>query len=156
MERSLLSSDFNLKEARFGGLLVVGNRTALSGLPAENIHYAAHMVGEMCDYAQLTRGVYEISDMGDNVVRVYAMFSGLGLPSVRIEAMRHEAEEQMRQIREKEKTRAERMTVDYGAATETASKSQEIRRLIQQGKSGFGKLTSNANKRPDLVDRRRR
>jgi cell division GTPase FtsZ len=156
MEKNLLSSDFNLKEARFGGLLVVGSNAALSSLPAENIHYAAHMVSEICDYAQLTRGVYEIPGIGDDAVRVYAMFSGLGLPAVRIEAMRQEAEDQMKQIREKEKTRAQRMTVEYGAATETASKAQEIRRLIQQGKSGFGKLTQNANKRPDVVDRRRR
>jgi hypothetical protein len=70
--------------------------------------------------------------------------------------MKQEAEDQMKQNREKEKTRATRMVVDYGAGNETAAKAQEIRRLIQQNKSGFGKLTSNANKRPDLIDRRRR
>lgn len=156
LERSLLSSDFNLKEARFGGILVVGSKAAMSSLPAENIHYASHMIGESCDYAQLTRGVYEIPDLDDDSIRIYTMFSGLGLPAVRIEMMKQEAEDQMKQNREKEKTRATRMVVDYGAGNETAAKAQEIRRLIQQNKSGFGKLTSNANKRPDLIDRRRR
>ena len=156
LEGSLLSSDFNLKEARFGGLLVVGSKAAMLSLPAENIHYASHMISEVCDYAQLTRGVYEIPDLGDESIRIYTMFSGLGLPAVRIEMLKQEAEEQMKQIREKEKTRASRMTVDYGAGTETAVKTQEIRRMIQQTKSSFGKLTSNANKRPDLIDRRRR
>ncbi len=156
LEGSLLASDFNLKEARFGGLLVVGSPTAMAGLPAENIHYAAHMVSEACDYAQLTRGVYEIPDIGDEAVRVYTMFSGLGLPSARIDILRQEAEEQMRQIREKEKTRASRMEVDYGGGNATAAKAQEIRRLIQKDKSSFGKLTNNANKRPEIIDRRKR
>lgn len=156
LDRSLLSSDFNLKEARFGGLLVVGSKAAMSSLPAENIHYAAHIIGEACDYAQLTRGVYEVPDIGDDTIRIYTMFSGLGLPATRVEMLKQEAEEQMKQIREKEKTRASRMSVDYGAGTDTAAKAQEIRRLIQQNKSSFGKLTTNANKRPDLIDRRRR
>jgi cell division GTPase FtsZ len=156
LEGSLLASDFNLKEARFGGLLVVGSHAAMADLPAENIHYAAHMVSETCDYAQLTRGVYEVPDIGDDVVRVYTMFSGLGLPAARIDILKQEAEDQMKQIREKEKTRASRMEVDYGAGTETAAKAQEIRRLIQKNKSSFGKLTTNANKRPDIIDRRKR
>jgi hypothetical protein len=128
----------------------------MSSLPAENIHYASHMISEVCDYAQLTRGVYEIPDIGDESIRIYTMFSGLGLPAARIEMLKQEAEEQMKQIREKEKTRASRMSVDYGAGNETAAKTQEIRRLIHQNKSSFGKLTTNANKRPDLIDRRRR
>jgi cell division GTPase FtsZ len=156
LEGSLLAGDFNLKEARFGGLLVVGSPNAMASLPAENIHYAAHMVSEACDYAQLTRGVYQIPDIGDDVVRVYTMFSGLGLPAARIDILKQEAEEQMRQIHEKEKTRASRMEVDYGAGTGTVAKAQEIRRLIQKDKSGFGRLTTNANRRPDIIDRRRR
>lgn len=155
MEKSLLASDFNLKESRFGGLLVVGSPKAMENLPAENIHYASHMISEVCDYAQLTKGVYEIEDLDDNSIFVYVMFSGLGLPSARIEILKTEAEEQMKQIKNKEKTRASRMEIDYGAGVGTVGKAQEISSLIKKNKSGFGKLTSNAN-RPDVIDRRKR
>ena len=155
MEKNLLSSDFNLKDTRLGGFLIVGSKKALSELPAQNIHYASHILNEICDFPQMTRGVYEIEDAGDDSIQVYIMLGGLGLPAARIEIMKAEAEAQMKQIREKEKTRASKMAVDYGSTGDTA-KAQEIRRLIQQNKSGFGKLTANANSRPEIIDRRKR
>lgn len=161
LQGSLLAADFDLKEARFGGFIVTGSPEALRTLPAENLHYASHVLGEACNYAQMMKGVYEMGD-DDDVIRVYTMFSGLGLPAARIDALKTEATEQMQQIREKEKTRASRMAVDYGAGTETQKKSQEVHRLIAQKKSGFGKLTTNAAKRPStpkkggVIDRRKR
>lgn len=149
---SLLASDFNLKESRFGGFIVTANSDVLKKLPAENIHYAQHMISESCDYAQLVKGVYEVPIEND-VVKIYTIFSGLGLPSARINALKKEASEQMDKIKDKEKTRASRMAVDYGVGSETQNKAQEVRRIISQKKSGFGKLTSNANK---IFDRRKR
>lgn len=158
LQASLLASDFDLTEARFGGFIVTGSDSVLRSLPAENIHYASHMISESCDYAQLMKGVYEMA-IDDDVVRVYTMFSGLGLPAARIEALKEEATAQMQQIRDKEKTRASRMVVDYGSGNETQAKSQEVRRMITQKKSGFGKLTGNAVKRTPgrkVIDRRKR
>jgi cell division GTPase FtsZ len=154
LESGLLASDFGLKEARFGGFIVVGNPEVMRALPAENIHYASHMISETCDYAQVTRGVYEMSEVKGDIVRIYTMFSGLGLPSARIESLKEQAKTQMEQIREKENTRSSRMAVDYGAENETSRQANEIHRLIKQNKSAFGKITKNANK-GKVVDRRR-
>lgn len=154
LDGSLLASDFDLKEARFGGFIITGNSKVLRSLPAENIHYAQHMISEACDYAQLVKGVYEIPT-DEDTIKIYTLFSGLGLPTARIEVLKSEAEKQMEQIRDKEKTRASRMVVDYGAGTETQQKAHEVRRIITQKKSGFGKLTTNAN-RKKTIDRRKR
>ena len=153
LESGLLASDFNLSETRFGGYIVTGSAEVLMKLPATNIHYASHVISEKCGSPQLVGGVYEI-ESDEDCVRVYTMFSGLGLPAARIESLKNEAKEQMAIIREKEKTRADRMMVDYGSGTETQTKAQEVHRLIQQKKSGFGKLTSNAGSR--IVDKRKR
>jgi len=153
LESGLLASDFNLKETRFGGYIITGNPEVLSKLPATNIHYASHVISEKCDSPQLVGGVYEV-ESSDDCVRVYTMFSGLGLPATRIESLKNEASAQMAVIREKEKTRADRMVVDYGSGNDTQTKAQEVHRLIQQKKSGFGKLTSNAGRR--IVDKRKR
>jgi cell division GTPase FtsZ len=153
LEGGLLADDFNLKETRFGGFIVVGNEKVLSELPAMNINYASHMISEICNSPSLVSGVYEMP-VEKNVVRVYTMFSGLGLPSARIEALKKEADEKMSTLKEKEKSRADRMAVDYGAGTETQSKVQEVHRMIQQKKSGFGQLTKVAEKK--IVDRRKR
>lgn len=153
LEGGLLADDFNLKETRFGGFIVVGNEKVLSELPAMNINYASHMISEICNSPSLVSGVYEMPVEKD-VVKVYTMFSGLGLPSARIEALKKEADEKMSTLKEKEKSRADRMAVDYGAGTETQSKVQEVHRMIQQKKSGFGQLTKVAEKK--ITDRRKR
>jgi cell division GTPase FtsZ len=154
LEGGLLASDFNLKETRFGGYIVTGSADVLRMLPATNIHYASHVISEKCNSPQLVGGVYEV-DAPDKLVRVYTMFSGLGLPVKRIEGLRSEAEAQMATAKEKEKTRADRMVLDYGSQNETQAKVQEVHRLIQQKKSGFGKLTANAVGQR-VVDRRKR
>ncbi|MFA5048796.1 MAG: hypothetical protein WC516_07255 [Patescibacteria group bacterium] len=154
LEAGLLVSDFNLKETRFGGYIVTANQATLKKLPAINIEYANHVISEACNFPSLVRGVYEMEDISEDVVRVYTMFSGLGLPAARIETLKNQAAEQMAVMREKEKTRAEKMAVDYGTGNDTQTKAQEVHRVIQQKKSGFGVLTNNAGKR--IIDRRKR
>jgi cell division GTPase FtsZ len=159
LQQGLLASDFDLKEARFGGFILVGSLEVLRKLPAENIHYAQHMISEACDYAQLTKGVYEMEDMaGSDCVRLYTMFSGLGLPAGRIEALKRQAEEQMSQVRAKEESRAQRMAVNYEQQTDTTAQANEIHRLIKQKKSAFGRITQQTNKRNSggVIDRRKR
>jgi hypothetical protein len=46
------------------------------------------------------------------------------------------------------------MNIDYGTGNDTQNKSKEIHRLIEQKKSGFGKITASAGKR--IIDRRKR
>jgi len=145
LEDSLLASDFDLKETRFGGFIVTSSAEVLRNLPATNIHYASHVISEACDSPQLVKGVYELENHPDTV-RVYTMLSGLGLPAPRIDALKNEATEQMAVLREKEKSRASKMTVDYGSGNATQDKAQEVHRMIQHKKSGFGKLTGNSNK----------
>jgi cell division GTPase FtsZ len=153
LEGGLLADGFNLKETRLGGYIVVGNSKVLSELPAMNINYASHMISDLCNSPGLISGVYEMP-LEEDVVRVYTLFSGLGLPGARIEALRKEADEKMGILKDKEKSRADRMTVDYGAGTDTQTKVQEVHRMIQQKKSGFGQLTKAAEK--NIVDRRKR
>jgi cell division GTPase FtsZ len=155
LESGLLASDFNLTETRFGGYIVTGSSEVLKKLPAANIHYASHVISEKCDSPQLVGGVYEV-ETDEDCVKVYTMFSGLGLPAARIDSLTKEASEQMAVIKEKEKTRSDRMSVEYGSGNETQNKAQEVHRMIQKKKSGFGKLTTNANAGRRIVDRRKR
>jgi cell division GTPase FtsZ len=153
LEGGLLANDFNLKETRFGGFIITGNPDVLAKLPAVNVNYASHMISEACDSPSLVNGVYE-QPITKDVVRVYTLFSGLGLPSARVEGLKTEAAQRMAVLKEKEASRADKMAVDYGAGTDSQSKAQEVHRIIQQKKSGFGKLTSNAGRQ--VKDRRKR
>lgn len=157
LETGLLASDFDLAETRFGGYIVTGNSEVLTNLPAVNVNYASHVISEACDSPSLVSGVYE-RPIKKDVVRVYTMFSGLGLPHARIDALKEEAGARMEVLRNKEKNRADKMIVDYGSGTETQTKIQEVHRMVAQKKSGFGKLTNNASGRiaQKIKDRRKR
>ena len=153
LEEGLLASDFSLKETRFGGFIVTGSETTLKSLPAVNINYASHMIGEVCEAAQLVSGVYEVPT-DEDVVRVYTMFSGLGLPATRVNILKAQAKEQMDKIKVKEDGRVDKMTIDY-EANQTQTKAQEIHTRIKQKNSAFGKLTTNSPAQK-IVDRRKR
>jgi cell division GTPase FtsZ len=153
LEKSLLASDFNLKETRFGGFIIVGNEEVLGRLPAVNINYASHMISEACNSPQLVHGVYELP-VAEDAIKVYTMFSGLGLPASRVDVLKTEAEAQMAIVKEKENTRADRMNVDYGSSNTATAKAEQVHQIIKQKKSGFGQLTKNAGKK--VVDLRKR
>jgi len=154
LETGLLANDFNLKEARVGGFIVVGNKKVLQETPAVNIQYASHMISDICDSPALVSGVYE-QPIEEDVVRVYTMLSGLGLPSARIESLKEEAEQKMEALRNKEKTRANNMAVNYGNKTTTQNMAEEIHQKIKMNKSAFGRLTNNAINK-NVKDRRKR
>lgn len=150
LEGGLLASGFDLKETRFGGYIVTGNAEVLAKLPAININYASHIISETCNSPQLVHGVYE-QNISKDVVRVYTLFSGLGLPQKRVEELKKDADEKMLTLNEKKQTRTEKMSIDYSGA-QSQSKVQEVHKMIQQKKSNFGKLISNAQ----IKDRRKR
>jgi len=153
LEEGLLASDFSLKETRFGGFIITGSEKALNKIPAANINYASYMIGEACESAQLVSGVYELPSEND-VIKVYTMFSGLGLPSTRVDILKAQAKEQMGKIKIKEEGRVDKMTIDY-EQNQTQTKAQEVHRRIKQKNSAFGKLTTNAQSNK-IVDRRKR
>lgn len=153
LSTNLLAADFNLSDTRFAGYIVVGNSKVMRELPAVNISYAGHVISEACDNPQLVSGIYEMP-IDEDVVRVYTIFTGLGLPAKRIESLKEDASSQMANIREKEKNRMSQMSVEY-SSNDTKSKTEEINRMIKQKKSAFGQLTRNANSRIKK-DRRRR
>jgi cell division GTPase FtsZ len=153
LESGLLASDFNLEETRFCGFIITGSEEVLKNLPAANINYASHVLSEKCNSPQLVSGVYA-TDEKEDIVKVYTILNGLGLPAKRIDSLKKEAESKMSIAMDKEKTRSNRMTVDYGSGTDTQNKAQQVHKMIQEKKSGFGKLTQNAGQR--IVDRRKR
>lgn len=153
LSTNLLAADFDLKETRFGGYIVAGNSKVMRELPAINISYAGHVISEACDNPQIVSGIYELP-IEEDVVRVYTIFTGLGLPEKRLNALKEDATSQMANIREKERNRTTQMSVDY-TVNDTKSKTENINRMIKQKKGAFGTITRNANTRIKK-DRRRR
>lgn len=151
LDAGMLASGFDLKQAKVGGVLVVGSKEALQKIPSNNINYMFHMISEKTDNASLYRGIYAMSNPNDTV-KVYSWFAGLGLPAERITSLKQESVLQAAKQEEKEKNRAGGMMLDVGEKTTTAA--QEIHQKIKAKNSAFGKLTGNA--RGGIVDKRKK
>lgn len=151
LDAGMLASGFDLKQAKVGGVIVVGSKEVLEKIPANNVNYMFHMISDQTDNASIYRGIYAMNSTSDTV-KIYSWFAGLGLPVDRINSLKQESVIQAAKQEEKEKGRAGAMTLDLGDKTTTAA--QDIHQKIKAKNSAFGKLTGNA--RGGIVDKRKK
>jgi cell division GTPase FtsZ len=151
LENGLLSGNFDLGQTRSAGIIITGNKDVLSKVPATNIEYGFSMISKICnDSTRIFRGVYEVPSKDDKL-RVYSLFSGLGLPDERVTELKAEAEKHMGALKNKEDARATTMSIDIGK-TQTVSAADALHRKIKNKHSAMGKLTRNSKR---VIDRRR-
>jgi len=145
---NLLAGGFDLKQSKYVGFIVVANKSVWDKIPASSVNYANSMINDLCGNPKgVFKGMY-VLDMPENVVKVYSMFSGLGLPSSRVEQLRNETKELQSKSKSKDDSRNLTLHLDTGA-NETVSAAQKIKEKIASKSSSFGKLVSG------VVDRRK-
>lgn len=152
LESGLLAGGFDLTSARAAGIILLGSKDILDELPAVNVNYAYAMINEVTNNATVYRGMYEAET--DGKIKIFAIFSGLGLPESRIDALKLEAKERMKELTNKEEQRGTKMEMSFeNDAVKTDI--DKIHQKIKKKKSAFNKLANTAMK-GRLVDRRKR
>lgn len=147
---NMLASGFDLKKSKYVGALFVANKSVWSKIPASSTNYALSMINDLCgNPLGVFRGIYESENVPDNVVKVYSMFAGLGLPESRVSQLKEEAKEKMAKAEAKNEERNLSLKIDVGEPTVSAA--DQIKQKIAAKKSAFGKLTQNA-----VIDRRKK
>lgn len=97
-------------------------------------------------FAGVPKGVFKgiyVVDSPDPVVKVYSMFSGLGLPEKRISELKNDVKELQSKSKDKDTARNLTLTLDTGAS-ETVSAAQKIKDKIQSKSSVFGKFVNKS------------
>ncbi len=137
---SMLASNFDLKQASHVGVLFVGNEKVMRSIPSANINYAMSLIRETSPSATgIFRGIYEDSSMTDtDGVKIYSMFSGLGLPEARINQLKKEAKEELEKTKGREQNRSLSLQLDTGTE-ETVSQADRVREMIKKTNSSFNK-----------------
>lgn len=145
---NLLASGFDLKQSKYVGFMVVANKSVWNKIPASSVNYANSMINDLCGNPKgVFKGMYVV-DMPEDVVKVYSMFSGLGLPASRIDQLKNETKELQSKVKNKDESR--NLTLQLESSTnETVSAAQKIKEKIAAKASPFGKLVGG------IVDRRR-
>lgn len=145
---NLLAGGFDLKQSRYVGVIIAANKEVWAKIPSSSITYAMHMVNDQCGSPKgVFKGIYVI-DSPDPVVKVYSMFTGLGLPDSRVAQLRKDAQELQQQVKGKDEQRNLSLNLDTGT-NETISAAQKIKDKIAAKSSAFGKLVGG------VVDRRK-
>lgn len=152
LESGLLASGFDLKTTRSAGVIVLGDKNILDEIPAVNINYAYAMLNEITNNATIYKGIYESNT--DGAIKIYTIFSGLGLPQERITKLKEDTKKRMDVQRDKDKARSSTMEMDYDVDN-VKSDVQRIHDKIKSKNSAFSKLTNNAMK-DRIIDRRKR
>jgi hypothetical protein len=98
----------------------------------------------------LFKGVY-VGDDPDDSVKIYTFVSGLGLPEMRLGALKKEVELQQGALKEKDKERSNKLNLDTNKDT-AVSDVEKLKAKIAGKMSGFGKLNANVG----VIDRRKR
>lgn len=149
LKGNLLASGFDIRQARYAGFMLVAPESVWDKIPSASLDYAQSMINDACDSPlAIFQGVYR-EETGEDCIRVYSMFSGLGLPEERIDQLQAEAKTKMANAERKDGERKLAMKVDVGE--ETMNKVDEIKKKIQSKKSSFNKLHGGA-----VQDRRKR
>jgi cell division GTPase FtsZ len=145
---NLLAGGFDLKQSKYVGIIIAANKEVWAKIPSSSITYAMAMVNDQCGTPRgVFKGIYTV-DMPEPVVKVYSMFTGLGLPESRVTQLKKDAQEHMQTVKGKDEQRNLNLQLDTGT-NETVSAAQKIKEKISQKSSAFGKLVGG------VVDRRK-
>jgi cell division GTPase FtsZ len=145
---NLLAEGFDLKQSKYVGFIIAANKTVWSKIPASSVNYASSMINDLCGNPKgVFKGMYIVDSLEDTV-KVFSMFSGLGLPAGRIEQLKSETKELQSKAKNKDDSRNLTLQLDTGTS-ETVSAAQKIKEKIAQKSSAFGKLMGG------VVDRRK-
>jgi len=144
LEGNLFASGFDLGQAKFAGVIFAGNSEAWKNIPHGAIDYCQAVIQEHCPGAEgVFRGTYVAEDMEDDCIKIYSMFSGLGLPDSRVEQLRKEVEAEKNRTKERAQARNLNLTVNTGK-DEVVSKADQVRAKIQKNASKFAQTFGSA------------
>jgi len=148
LSHNLLAEGFDLKQSKYVGYIVTASKEVWSKIKAVSIDYANHMVNDLCgNPAGVFKGMYVV-ESNEDVVKVYSMFSGLGLPASRVEQLKNDTQELKSKVKGKDDARNLTLQLDTGT-NETVSAAQKVKDKIAAKSSSFGKFVTG------VVDRRK-
>jgi cell division GTPase FtsZ len=144
-----LLADLDIKQSKYVGYCVVAHPETWKKIPAGAINYANAIIQESAGLPQgVFKGVYSLDTVPQDVVKVYTIISGCGLPSNRITSLKTEIQELSKTVKAKEENRNLNLTLDTGA-NESVSAVQKVKDQIAKKNSAFGRFAGG------VVDRRK-
>lgn len=149
LNNNLLASGFDIKQSKYAAFMVCANAATWKKIPAVAVNYANSLLSEQAGSPLGTfRGTYVVPEMDDDVVKVYSMFSGLGLPEQRVNELKKEAAALQAGVKAKDAQR--NLTIDVNPdKSDTQTEIEKIKAKVATNKSPFGQFMQKG-----VIDRR--
>lgn len=139
LNHGLLAGGFDLSQTRYAGTMIIAHPSVWQKIPSASVNYAMALIQENCPQAlSVFRGLYEDDSLPTDVVKVYSFFSGLGLPTPRVEQLKKEAQEEMAKAKQRDQGRNLNLQLDTGVE-ESVSQADQVRNMIKKKSSTFAK-----------------
>jgi cell division GTPase FtsZ len=148
LDGNLLSNGFELKDAKYAAVVYVASKKVWDKVPASSVNYSMAMINDRVNAIGVFKGLYTV-DTEEDSVKVYSIFSGLGLPSTRVQSLQKETEQLMSAAKAKTESRAANLNLDLGKE-KTISEVDKLKQKIQAKSSTFGKFVGTT-----VTDRRK-
>lgn len=146
---NLLASGFDITQSKYAAFMVCANDATWQKIPAVAVNYANSLLSETAGQPlAVFRGTYVVPEMENDVVKVYSMFSGLGLPAERVEQLKKEAATLQAAVKAKDVQR--NLSIDVNPEKSDAqSEIEKIKAKVATSKSPFGQFMNKGT-----IDRR--
>jgi cell division GTPase FtsZ len=146
LNNGLLASGFDLSTAKYVGVLFIGNSKVMSNIASQNINYAMSIIKEQSPGADAVfRGTYVDDSIKEDELSIYSFFSGLGLPTSRVDQLKIEAQKEAQKAKGREQTRNLHLQLDTGTEA-TVSAAEKVKEMIKKKGSNFGKNFAGGQK----------
>lgn len=149
VEANLLSSSFDIKQAKYCGVFLTANENVWQQIPSSAINYCLSSINEEFVAPEgVFKGTYIDNSIKEDNLIIHFFYSGLGLPTAKINALKMEVEQLNTLIKSKAGNRNVSLEFSVGA-DKILSKADELKSKIATKNSAFGKFINNT------VDRRK-
>lgn len=143
---NLLASGFDIKQAKYVGVLLVANPKTWENIPSANVNYAMTYINDLCHVPEnIFKGIYSLEEVEENVIKIYSFFSGLGLPDPRVLELKNEITEFSSKLKLKEENRSSNLKLDLGMS-DTLSDLDKLKQKMSTKKSAFNSLFPSKKK----------
>jgi cell division GTPase FtsZ len=148
LSNNLLAEGFDLKQSKYVGFMITASKEVWSKIPAASVNYANSMINDLCGNPKgVFKGIYVV-ESAEDTVKVYSMFSGLGLPTSRIDQLKKDTVALQSKVKARDEQRNLTLNLDTGTV-KTIDDAQKIKDKIASKSSAFGKFVGT------VVDRRK-
>lgn len=138
LDNNLLAK-FDLSQTKYAAAVFVAHPDTWKQLPSTSVNYAVAILNEKCEKSiAVFRGLYEDSSIDVGKIKVFTIYSGLGLPTERINILRQEVEIEMAKVKNRDKSHNVNLELDTGK-NEVINAADKVRDLIKKKSNNFNK-----------------